>query len=110
MQAAVAEIAELIKESCSCLLQQLEQLAEVDGLLQDWPTSAAGAAPAASSRPSHLDDDGRGISGNGAGKPAATAGARFREVLIRSVREDGVISWLVPPMLQGSNTDLGGWV
>jgi hypothetical protein len=30
---------------------------------------------------------------------------------VQHVQKEGVMDWLVPPMLQGSNnSDLGGWV
>jgi hypothetical protein len=97
-QEAVLIAAKLIHESCTSLLQQLEGLAAENGLLDD--DSSAGNADSAAAAA------GSGV----AAEPAAAAGARFREALVAQIRQEGVISWLVPPMLQGSTTDLGGWV
>lgn len=33
-----------------------------------------------------------------------------KAMLAQSVQEEGVMDWLVPPMLQGSNVDVDGWV
>ncbi|KAF6259658.1 hypothetical protein COO60DRAFT_989348 [Scenedesmus sp. NREL 46B-D3] len=91
-QEAVLFAAKLIHESCSNLLQQLEGLAAEHGLL--GADSAAGAAG----------------EGEDAAAASGAAGAKFREALVARVRQEGVISWMVPPMLQGGTTDLGGWV
>lgn len=98
-QDAVLLAAKLIHESCAALLQQLEGLAAEQGLL-DGTEPAAAAAPGS---------NGDAAAGEDASVPLSP-GAKFRQALVGRIREEGVISWLVPPMLQGANTDLGGWV
>lgn len=77
-------------ESCESLLVQLECLAEAGGLLpvQDSNSNSSSST------------DSNSTSG----------GVVLRQLLIDHVREGGTIDWLVPPLLQGSATDLGGWV
>jgi hypothetical protein len=107
LQEAVLFAAKLIHESCSNLLQQLEGLAAEQGLLDD--DSAAGNADSAAAAAAAA----AGVNGGAAAdasSSSAGAGAKFREALVARIREEGVISWMVPPMLQGSTTDLGGWV
>ncbi|KAF8057642.1 ptpA [Scenedesmus sp. PABB004] len=84
---AVLACAGLVAEATAGLVGQLEALAAAEGLL---PAGGGGGAAGGG------DDVG--------------AAARLREALVLRVRSEGVISWLVPPMLQGSTTDLGGWV
>jgi hypothetical protein len=114
LQEAVLFAAKLIHESCTNLLQQLEGLAAEHGLLDDDSSagitdSAAAAANASSSTAGEATAEAAVVS-SAAAEPQAAAGARFREALVARIRQEGVISWLVPPMLQGSTTDLGGWV
>lgn len=66
--------------------------------------------PAASSTDSQTLGQSNGHDDAIAAETSKHPGAVFRELLVQRIREEGVISWLVPPMLQGSNTDLGGWV
>jgi hypothetical protein len=132
LQVAVLYAAKLIHESCQSLLQQLEGLAAEQGLLpadSDSPAAATAAVEPGGSSSSGADNVAAaaaesGGSSNGTASAAtaaatgvagaagsdASAGARFREALVARIRQEGVISWLVPPMLQGSSTDLGGWV
>jgi hypothetical protein len=115
LQEAVLFAAKLIHESCTNLLQQLEGLAAEHGLLDDdssagiTDSAAVAAANASSSTAGEATAEAAVVS-SAAAEPQAAAGARFREALVARIRQEGVISWLVPPMLQGSTTDLGGWV
>ncbi|WIA42861.1 hypothetical protein OEZ86_008786 [Tetradesmus obliquus] len=109
-QDAVLLAAKLIHESCAALLQQLEGLAAEQGLLDDEAVAAAVAAIASGSSDSSSGADAAAAAGEDASLQLSP-GARFRQALVGRIREEGVISWLVPPMLQGANTqDLGGWV
>eukprot|EP00879_Flechtneria_rotunda_P006500 GHRR01006832.1.p1 GENE.GHRR01006832.1~~GHRR01006832.1.p1 ORF type:complete len:263 (+),score=136.22 GHRR01006832.1:3-791(+) len=136
-QAAVIQASQLIQESCSNLVQQLEGLAAQHGLTagdrsarkkmaQEEAVSTVSGSHAAASSTQYSAADGisnaaAGVAANGshvnlaaAEAPAADGqsvpGAVFRQLLVKHVREEGVIDWLVPPMLQGNSTDLGGWV
>lgn len=123
--------AQLIVESCRSLIAQLEDLAAANGLLVDQDTNTststssqsntlADPTPSPSAPPAAIEgvdastssSQGSASSSGSAGTASkgSSKGAAFVELLKQYVQQGGVIDWLVPPMLQGSNTDLGGWV
>jgi hypothetical protein len=122
------QAAQLIQESCRNLVQHLEGLAATAGLLAvdshnlplaDEAAAATGAATeahesaagVAASALSGQEDDAAAPGHNRQQQQGQQSkGAQFRDVLVQHVRENGVIEWLVPPMLQGSNTNVDGWV
>jgi uncharacterized membrane protein YgcG len=98
-QAAVLEAAKVIVESCRNLLQYFEDLAISNGLPINNSSSNASSSSSSSSG-----------GNNGGSSSGESLSARFKAVLVQHVQDEGVIEWLVPPMLQGSNVDLDGWV
>jgi hypothetical protein len=113
LQAAVLSAAKVIVESCRNLLQYFEDLAIANGL--PLANSSSGTS---SSSGELLGADGaaaaaEGGNGNGDGSSSSSGesvAARFKAVLAKHVQDEGVIEWLVPPMLQGGNLDVDGWV
>lgn len=105
VQAAVLSAAKVIVESCRNLLSYFEDLAAANGLSLSGSSSAAtGDAdmlPAA---------DAAGASSGSNSDSDESVAAKFKAVLVKHVQDEGVIEWLVPPMLQGSNVDVDGWV
>ena len=97
----------MIVESCRNLLQFLEDLAITNGVLSTADktansSSSNGHGSSNSSRPEAAD--------GGSSSGSSSQGAKFKAVLAQHVQSEGVIEWLVPPMLQGANVDVDGWV
>jgi hypothetical protein len=102
LQDDVLSAAKLIVESCRNLLQYLEDLAANNGLLFT-PGSATGRSAAAAAAAADSEDSIDSSS-------SSSVGSRFKAVLLSTIQQEGVIEWLVPPMLQGGNVDVDGWV
>jgi hypothetical protein len=112
LQAAVLSAAKVIVESCRNLLQYFEDLAIANGL----PLASSSTSSSSGSSGEVLETNGaaaaaEGGSGNGSSSSNGEGvAARFKSVLAKHVQDEGVIEWLVPPMLQGGNLDVDGWV
>lgn len=106
--------AKVIVESCRNLLQYFEDLAITNGLPINSSSSSNGSRSssdsqaAAAAAPATVVEAENGSSGSCGGNESLAA--RFKAVLVQHVQDEGVIEWLVPPMLQGSNVDLDGWI
>lgn len=107
LQAAVLAAAKVIVESCRNLLQFLEDLACSHGVLPTHNGTSSSSSTNGSNG-SSADAAAAGIAAGGSS--SSSMGARFKSVLVAHVQAEGVIDWLVPPMLQGNNVDLDGWV
>jgi uncharacterized membrane protein YgcG len=114
LQAAVLDVAKVIVESCRNLLQFLEDLAITNGVLStsDKITNSSnsngsnGEAAVGGSSAANGSSSGSDSAHGG----SSSQGAKFKAVLAQHVQSEGVIEWLVPPMLQGANVDVDGWV
>jgi hypothetical protein len=115
LQAAVLDVAKVIVESCRNLLQFLEDLAITNGVLSTADTTTNGSSSTGSNGEAAVGGssaaNGSSSGSNAAhGSSSSSQGAKFKAVLAQHVQSEGVIEWLVPPMLQGANVDVDGWV
>lgn len=115
--------AKVIVESCRNLLQYFEDLAISNGLPINSSSSNGSSSSSSSSGGAGAASDSQAAaaaaveagnasssSSSGSGGGTESLAARFKAVLVQHVQDEGVIEWLVPPMLQGSNVDIDGWV
>ena len=78
----------IIKEACQGLIAHLEELAAAAAAAAEETKAAAEGAA-----------EGEAVAGGAAGG----GGINFKEVVRAAVNKEGVIAWLVPPLLQGSS-------